>query len=164
MCVLCFFFFFFKQKTAYEIKECDWSSDVCSSDLYNPNAHGVMCYVLHDDSNLYCAAKIISDNFDFDQIETFQHRKDSFEIRLNDLLITVSKNKSGGLYFNTIGFRYNSEKEITGSVKMFDDISESPDIANLNIDNNAKLKSVFFEVKIPFKIFPYGFSNKYEKT
>src|ERR1051326_175511 len=24
---------FFKQKTAYEIKECDWSSDVCSSDL-----------------------------------------------------------------------------------------------------------------------------------
>ena len=29
-----FFFFFFKQKTAYEIKECDWSSDVCSSDLY----------------------------------------------------------------------------------------------------------------------------------
>src|ERR1051326_6148244 len=27
------FCFFFKQKTAYEIKECDWSSDVCSSDL-----------------------------------------------------------------------------------------------------------------------------------
>ena len=27
------FVFFFKQKTAYEIKECDWSSDVCSSDL-----------------------------------------------------------------------------------------------------------------------------------
>ena len=29
------FFFFFKQKTAYEIKECDWSSDVCSSDLWH---------------------------------------------------------------------------------------------------------------------------------
>ena len=25
--------FFFKQKTAYEILTCDWSSDVCSSDL-----------------------------------------------------------------------------------------------------------------------------------
>ena len=24
---------FVKQKTAYEISECDWSSDVCSSDL-----------------------------------------------------------------------------------------------------------------------------------
>ena len=30
---ICVIFFFFKQKTAYEIKECDWSSDVCSSDL-----------------------------------------------------------------------------------------------------------------------------------
>ena len=29
------FFFFFKQKTAYEIYQCDWSSDVCSSDLKN---------------------------------------------------------------------------------------------------------------------------------
>ena len=28
-----YFFFFFRHKTAYEIKECDWSSDVCSSDL-----------------------------------------------------------------------------------------------------------------------------------
>jgi len=27
------FFFFFKQKTAYEIGTGDWSSDVCSSDL-----------------------------------------------------------------------------------------------------------------------------------
>src|SRR3546814_7443006 len=34
---LCFFrilfFFFFKQKTAYEMRISDWSSDVCSSDL-----------------------------------------------------------------------------------------------------------------------------------
>src|SRR3546814_5989907 len=29
--VLCFFFF--KQKTAYEMRISDWSSDVCSSDL-----------------------------------------------------------------------------------------------------------------------------------
>src|SRR3546814_9000505 len=28
-----FFFFFFKQKTAYELRISDWSSDVCSSDL-----------------------------------------------------------------------------------------------------------------------------------
>src|SRR3546814_2708349 len=30
-------FFFFKQKTAYEMRISDWSSDVCSSDLVNPN-------------------------------------------------------------------------------------------------------------------------------
>src|SRR3546814_967248 len=28
-----FLFFFFKQKTAYELSIIDWSSDVCSSDL-----------------------------------------------------------------------------------------------------------------------------------
>src|SRR3546814_13858938 len=37
MCVLSvyifFVFFFFKQKTAYEMRISDWSSDVCSSDL-----------------------------------------------------------------------------------------------------------------------------------
>src|SRR3546814_8934749 len=31
------FFFFFKQKTAYEMRISDWSSDVCSSDLQTPN-------------------------------------------------------------------------------------------------------------------------------
>src|SRR3546814_6680594 len=31
VCFLCFFFF--KQKTAYEMRISDWSSDVCSSDL-----------------------------------------------------------------------------------------------------------------------------------
>src|SRR3546814_1034384 len=29
----CLFVFFFKQKTAYEMRISDWSSDVCSSDL-----------------------------------------------------------------------------------------------------------------------------------
>src|SRR3546814_17471035 len=33
---MCFFllFFFFRQKTAYEMRISDWSSDVCSSDLW----------------------------------------------------------------------------------------------------------------------------------
>src|SRR3546814_10964732 len=32
-CAFLFCFFFFKQKTAYEMRISDWSSDVCSSDL-----------------------------------------------------------------------------------------------------------------------------------
>src|SRR3546814_1997608 len=32
-----FYFFFFKQKTAYELRISDWSSDVCSSDLQRPD-------------------------------------------------------------------------------------------------------------------------------
>src|SRR3546814_3344681 len=35
---MCCSFFFFKQKTAYEVRISDWSSDVCSSDL---TEHGV---------------------------------------------------------------------------------------------------------------------------
>src|SRR3546814_7531699 len=34
---LFFLFFFFKQKTAYEMRISDWSSDVCSSDLLFDN-------------------------------------------------------------------------------------------------------------------------------
>src|SRR3546814_8083916 len=32
--MLSIYVFFFKQKTAYEMRISDWSSDVCSSDLY----------------------------------------------------------------------------------------------------------------------------------
>src|SRR3546814_2371589 len=32
----CLLFFCFKQKTAYEMRISDWSSDVCSSDLVHP--------------------------------------------------------------------------------------------------------------------------------
>src|SRR3546814_2455269 len=51
MCCTCLvfferFFFFFKQKTAYEMRISDWSSDVCSSDLLlrrapAPGAHRI---------------------------------------------------------------------------------------------------------------------------
>src|SRR3546814_8669609 len=34
------FFFFFKPKTAYEMRISDWSSDVCSSDLPQPEPSG----------------------------------------------------------------------------------------------------------------------------
>src|SRR3546814_4609931 len=41
---MCLFFFFFKHKTAYEMRISDWSSDVCSSDLirdhYKPVGQG----------------------------------------------------------------------------------------------------------------------------
>src|SRR3546814_3639658 len=40
-------FFFFKQKTAYEVRISDWSSDVCSSDLpYEGPAAGASAIVV----------------------------------------------------------------------------------------------------------------------
>src|SRR3546814_3999161 len=47
LCVACFFFF--KQKTAYEMRISDWSSDVCSSDL--AKARSALCWALG-----WCAA------------------------------------------------------------------------------------------------------------
>src|SRR3546814_2980671 len=38
-----FYFFFFKQKTAYELRISDWSSDVCSSDLFGLLRHAAGC-------------------------------------------------------------------------------------------------------------------------
>src|SRR3546814_2886374 len=40
--IRCLFFFFFKQKTAYEMRISDWSSDVCSSDLTDAGIHDWM--------------------------------------------------------------------------------------------------------------------------
>src|SRR3546814_10616262 len=42
-------FFFFKQKTAYEMRISDWSSDVCSSDLVGIGAGALVRYILHLD-------------------------------------------------------------------------------------------------------------------
>src|SRR3546814_10251141 len=40
LCCVCVVFFFFKQKTAYEMRISDWSSDVCSADLDGGDADG----------------------------------------------------------------------------------------------------------------------------
>src|SRR3546814_4139239 len=42
-----YFFFFFKQKTAYEVRISDWSSDVCSSDLQLDGARIGMAHAQH---------------------------------------------------------------------------------------------------------------------
>src|SRR3546814_3527970 len=54
-----FLFFFFKQKTAYEMRISDWSSDVCSSDLFRntPAKAAGRCpveFVKHDDNSRAC--------------------------------------------------------------------------------------------------------------
>src|SRR3546814_10309780 len=58
------YFFFFKQKTAYEMRISDWSSDVCSSDLaadgapqVHDEAPGNLCYdwVMGDEAQVDAA-------------------------------------------------------------------------------------------------------------
>src|SRR3546814_1548411 len=61
MSSLYFCFFFFKQKTAYDMRISDWSSDVCSSDLYgivNPFANRCK-QVIEEDGAIYHVVKQI---------------------------------------------------------------------------------------------------------
>src|SRR3546814_10949759 len=46
--MLLIYFFFFKQKTAYEMRISDWSSDVCSSDLIERRILLVTLFGLRD--------------------------------------------------------------------------------------------------------------------
>src|SRR3546814_10385277 len=46
---LSFFFFFFKQKTAYEMRISDWSSDVCSSDLVGDDYYQSWSFTKYQD-------------------------------------------------------------------------------------------------------------------
>src|SRR3546814_6081378 len=50
-----FFFFVFKQKTAYEMRISDWSSDVCSSDLCRMVAEGITRARLPADNPVRCS-------------------------------------------------------------------------------------------------------------
>src|SRR3546814_14635327 len=49
-----FVFFFFKQKTAYEMRISDWSSDVCSSDLIEVEALGRARLLEHEEREAFC--------------------------------------------------------------------------------------------------------------
>src|SRR3546814_3218333 len=68
-CSLCIlFFFFFKQKTAYEMRISDWSSDVCSSDL----AHDAAGILLREKSFWYGDEQIDIEHDDHDQRQQHQ--------------------------------------------------------------------------------------------
>src|SRR3546814_17782435 len=52
-------FFFVKQKTAYEMRISDWSSDVCSSDLLNYEEGGENCVLNGDPGSEQFLSEII---------------------------------------------------------------------------------------------------------
>src|SRR3546814_2377350 len=67
MCCIFVDVFFFKQKTAYEMRISDWSSDVCSSDLRDPQ-----CLAIGD----RCRCDEVPDRFDRDSDrEDRQHQR-----------------------------------------------------------------------------------------
>src|SRR3546814_7605488 len=66
--LFCVVFFFFKQKTAYEMRISDWSSDVCSSDL-------LIAHNFHEHPKT-----LWSDQPDGERIRVWECRDNSHEI------------------------------------------------------------------------------------
>src|SRR3546814_20385651 len=62
MCV----FFFFKQKTAYEMRISDWSSDVCSSDL-RTRVPGVIRNPYNGGPSPYRGSSLAKPNYSFEK-------------------------------------------------------------------------------------------------
>src|SRR3546814_7815472 len=101
-------FFFFKQKTAYEMRISDWSSDVCSSDLIAPvNGPEDRCVisftsgtesapkgVLHDFCNYYAIAR---------------HQRDRWSLTGDDRILDVRRSEErrvGKEYVSTCRSRW----------------------------------------------------------
>src|SRR3546814_10433810 len=103
MClIVCFFFF--KQKTAYEMRISDWSSDVCSSDLFGvataraiSSASGSrnLCCPLafhpHESSGLY--SFVTSDLAGRDRHACGRHRNRSEERRVGKECVSTCRSR-----------------------------------------------------------------------
>src|SRR3546814_7395251 len=78
--VLCFFF---KQKTAYEMRISDWSSDVCSSDLHEERRHPIR--PLGQENGAVILVRLHSpDTASDNDAGALGRRKPSLESRLGD--------------------------------------------------------------------------------
>src|SRR3546814_8001534 len=72
-------FFFFKQKTAYEMRISDWSSDVCSSDLEDAarpvifHARSATCFHPHV-KNLTTMANSSYNGFRYENVRSEERR------------------------------------------------------------------------------------------
>ena len=101
-------FFFFKQKTAYEIKECDWSSDVCSSDLKPKIVDETLVQMPFDQttkilnsSNLNLLGELAVDREDLEKkADKFKDMKVAMKIISSDV---VHKSDQGAVRVNVEG-------------------------------------------------------------
>src|SRR3546814_2045157 len=101
--------FFFKHKTAYEMRISDWSSDVCSSDLAAKQTH-----LMHKDVEL--AVKLV-----LDQISNALARDERVEIRgfgsfaLHHRPARVGRNPKTGEPVQIRSEEHTSELQVTNA-------------------------------------------------
>src|SRR3546814_5211458 len=111
-------FFFFKQKTAYEMRISDWSSDVCSSDLQFGNREAVVSLdqakiverqARHVESLLPCARRAlecdgIAPAKRHDVVDMAARPKAHGPLQLRGILL-IGKNNGGGAELGRASWR-----------------------------------------------------------
>ena len=117
--------------------------------------HGCIFYALYDDNNLYFAAKLLADKFDFSEVESFCYERSSVEFRVREAYVFASRGKDGRPFVMTRNFKQNSPESVEVALRLFPDDSECPDREMLMLDKAAPFVSALFEVKIPFAALPY---------
>src|SRR3546814_15227466 len=91
------FFFFFKQKTAYEMRISDWSSDVCSSDLPVDRRRLVIARIAERERRLI--ARLRMNTGRQDKRQRHNHRYESNMLHIAALPDHQPTNRGGGLGF-----------------------------------------------------------------
>src|SRR3546814_4509409 len=69
--------FFFKQKTAYEMRISDWSSDVCSSDLQADDGDGVELHAQENEFRVLHGARRREDRVELHRAEHHEDAEDA---------------------------------------------------------------------------------------
>src|SRR3546814_13820531 len=102
MCFYCsIFFFFFKQKTSYEMRISDWSSDVCSSDLFVAMGDTVSWEVAPADNSLFVKPRERAGATNLIVVTDFQGTM----LNYTSVLSTVAAARSPGTFFK-VRLRY----------------------------------------------------------
>src|SRR3546814_10475725 len=73
MCLCDYYIFLFKQKTAYEMRISDWSSDVCSSDLLIGRSPGGIRCLAKSTYNMRFPGSSANGGEEFLSFEQFRH-------------------------------------------------------------------------------------------
>src|SRR3546814_2157861 len=101
------FFFFFKQKTAYEMRISDWSSDVCSSDLMtDPDWEPVMkraAAIVTNRGGRTCHAAIIARELGVPAVVGTGNALDLIEDGM-EVTISCAEGDTGFIYAGTLPF------------------------------------------------------------
>src|SRR3546814_1794893 len=113
------FIFFFKQKTAYEMRISDWSSDVCSSDLKDDQVHVRVAssFISPEQALLNLRTEIGNDSFDTTQAKAkAAWEKELSRIRVTDPDAEKVRTFYSALYWMLQFPRIFYEKDANGKI------------------------------------------------